>query len=94
MYILKKELKLTEEQKEMINNKVLSLPSEEKLAIYLYFWKEFSHLQIARDLGMSVCTISQLIENAMLRLRRDFFEIASEYFETYLPSASLNNYRE
>lgn len=92
MYSLRKELKLTDDQKKMIHDKVLTLPSEEKLVIYFYFWKEYSHLQIARDLGMPVNNISKLIENAMLRLRKDFFEIASEYFETYLPSVNLNNY--
>lgn len=86
MYILKRELRLTEDQKNFISNKVLSLPLEEKLAVHFYFWKEYSHYQIARELCMSVSAIAELLENAKIKIRRDLFEIASEYFETYMPS--------
>lgn len=92
MYILKKELKLTNEQKEVIQNKVLTLPLEEKMAIHFFFWKEYSMRQIAIDLSIPVSRVSELIEIAMLKLRRDCFEIASEYFETYLPSVDFKNY--
>jgi DNA-directed RNA polymerase specialized sigma24 family protein len=91
MYILKRKLELKEEQQIFIHDKVLSLPLEEKVATYLYFWKQYSHFQIALETGLPVNNIRELIENAKLRLRADLFEIASEYFETYAPVNNFNN---
>lgn len=92
MYILKRDLKLTQKQKKFIYSKVLSLPGKERQAVYFYFWKDYSHFQIAMNLCVPVNTIPQIIEEAMLRMRRDLFDLAGEYFETYMPSVNHNSY--
>lgn len=90
MYALKRKLKLTEEQEILVRDKVLALPRQERLIIYLYFWEQYSHLQIARDLCVPVEVIPKIIQNAMNRIRGDLLEIAGIYFDTYAPKKRLN----
>ena len=74
MYALKRKLELTEEQNILIYNKVLALPRQERLIIHLYFWEQYSHIQIARDLRLSLDDISKIIQSAMLKLRGELFK--------------------
>ena len=90
MYNLKRKLKLSDDHKKRIYNKVLSLPSRERLAILSYFWEQKSHFQISRHLSVPVHTIPGLIQSAMNRLRAELLEIAEIYFETY---PLINNYK-
>ncbi len=71
---------LTEKQEILIRNKVSALPRLERLAIYFYFWEQYSHLRIARNLCVPVDEVSELIRSAVSRLRIEFAEIADNYF--------------
>lgn len=93
MYLLKRELRLNEDQKILIRNKVFLLPKKERDTIELYFWQEYSHLKIAQILNVQVSDVSELIKSALSKLRGDFLGIASEYFEMYSPSNNYKNYR-
>ena len=92
MYELKRKLKLTEEQETLVRNKVLALPRQERLTIYLYFWEQYSYRQIARDLCVPVEVIPRIIQKAMNRIRGELFNMAGIYFETYAPKKRNNNY--
>lgn len=72
--------RLTEKQEILIRNKVSALPRLERLAIYFYFWEQYSHWRIARNLCVPVDDVSKLIQSAMARLRFEFVEIADSYF--------------
>ena len=87
MQILTKEstagkFRLTEKQEILIRNKVSALPRLERLAIYFYFWEQYSHWRIAKNLCVPVDDVSKLIQSAVARLRIEFSEIADSYFGT------------
>jgi DNA-directed RNA polymerase specialized sigma24 family protein len=92
MYELKRKLQLTKEQEILVRNKVLSLPRHEKVIVILYFWEQYSHRQIARYLRIPIDSVPRKIQKAMDRIRRDLFEIAGIYFETYTPNKRTNYY--
>lgn len=83
MYDLKRKLNLTKEHEILVCGKVLALPRQERLVIYLYYWEQYSHLQIARDLCLPVSDVPRIIQNAFARLRGELLEVAGNYFETY-----------
>jgi DNA-directed RNA polymerase specialized sigma24 family protein len=72
--------RLTEKQEILIRNKVSALPRLERLAVYYYFWEQYSCWRIARNLCVPVDDVSNLIQSAMARLRNEFSEIADSYF--------------
>jgi len=78
--------KLTRNQESCIREKVSALPRQERLSIYFYFWEQYSHFQIARNLGVPVSEVSMLIQNAMITLRSELSEIADIYFGTDVSS--------
>lgn len=83
MYDLKRELNLTKEHGILVCDKILALPSQERLVIYLYYWEQCSHLQIARNLCLPVSDVPKIIQNAFSKLRGELLEVAGTYFETY-----------
>lgn len=89
MYDLKRALKITEEHEILVCDKVFALPRQERLVIYLYFWEQYSHFQIARDLCLPVNDIPRIIQNAFARLRGELLHVAESYFETYGASNTL-----
>jgi DNA-directed RNA polymerase specialized sigma24 family protein len=92
MYELKRKLQLTKKQEALVRNKVLSLPRKERVIIILYFWDQYSHRQIARYLRIPIETVPRKIQMAMDRMRRDLYEMAGIYFETYAQNNRINYY--
>jgi DNA-directed RNA polymerase specialized sigma24 family protein len=92
MYELKRKLQLTKEQEALVRNKVLSLPKRERVIVILYFWEQYSHRQIARYLRIPIDAVPRKIQKAMDIIRRDLFDIAGVYFETYAPKKHNNYY--
>jgi len=77
-----RELRLTEKEKTLIRDKVFALPHKESLAVYFYFWEQYSYLQIARNLSVPVSEVSKLIQSAKLRLYGEISEVGNIYFRT------------
>lgn len=90
MYGLKRKLSLTDTQECRVRDRVLALSQRERLIIQMYFWEQYSEFQIARKLSISVKDVPTIMQGAFDRLRRDFFDIAEIYFETYRAS---NNFK-
>ena len=63
--------RLSDMQVTHIRDRVMSLPREERLVVYLHFWEQSTIREIGETLELPTDLVSKILHNALARLRAD-----------------------
>lgn len=74
---------------EALGKAIDTLPEKERLAVTLYYYEDFNLKEIGEILGLTESRISQLISQAMVRIRSRFRLHRNDYDEITAKSAGL-----